>query len=328
MIKISLVVPIYNSDRYLNDCLESISNQTFSNLEIILVNDGSSDESLNICKKFKKIDPRVTIITTKNKGVSSARNTGLATSKGEYVGFIDSDDIIQTAMISRLVDLIIKYESDVVSCDLVFNANEINKLNDNNRVENFNGSDVIMNNFLTTQVGGISVCNKLFKHSVINNLRFNESIMHNEDKLFLFEVYKKCKRYTHTNYPGYIYPKRIGSASNQPFSKSFFDVVLVAERIEQEILNGDYTKKIKYFVKQSTVLSLLNLYRIMTSSDNLKDYSKEYNKIREKMLSYEVGNFEFINKKRNLELKLLRISPLLYKIITKIYKNLFMEKSR
>ena len=94
MAKISVIVPIYNDDRYLHECLDSIINQTFEDIEIICVNDGSTDESLNILKQYESRDFRVKVISQENKGVGAARNAGIKISSGEYIYFIDADEII------------------------------------------------------------------------------------------------------------------------------------------------------------------------------------------------------------------------------------------
>ena len=106
--KITVVVPIYNAEQYLERCLKSIVEQTYENLEIILVNDGSSDKSLEICERFKASDERITIISKENGGVSSARNRGIEVATGKYIIFIDADDYIEKDMFAILEDDLIK----------------------------------------------------------------------------------------------------------------------------------------------------------------------------------------------------------------------------
>ena len=115
--KISIIVPVYNVENYLKNCIESILSQTFKDFEIILVNDGSTDTSYDICKYYLNIDSRVKVINKVNEGVSSARNTGLDVAIGEYIGFVDSDDYIHPQMYEILYNYISNTQSDIAQCD-------------------------------------------------------------------------------------------------------------------------------------------------------------------------------------------------------------------
>ena len=117
MSKISIIVPVYNVESYLSNCIDSILNQTFKDFELILVNDGSTDKSLEICKHYKNMDDRIFIIDKKNGGLSSARNAGLDIIKGEYIGFVDSDDYIHPQMYELLYKQIIENEADISMCE-------------------------------------------------------------------------------------------------------------------------------------------------------------------------------------------------------------------
>lgn len=116
---ISIIVPVYNVEKYLEHCLNSIINQTYKNLEIILVNDGSTDNSLEICESFKQKDSRIKIITKGNGGLSSARNEGLKIAKGNYISFVDSDDWIDADFIKALYNNLISTDSDMSTCEFI-----------------------------------------------------------------------------------------------------------------------------------------------------------------------------------------------------------------
>ena len=115
---VSVIIPIYNVEKYINKTINSVINQTYKNLEIILVNDGATDNSLEICKKYNEIDSRIMIIEKENGGLSSARNAGLDVAKGEYISLIDGDDFIESHFIEYLLSLIIKSEADIAECYL------------------------------------------------------------------------------------------------------------------------------------------------------------------------------------------------------------------
>jgi len=114
--KISIIVPIYNSEKYLRKCINSLLCQSYSNLEIILVNDGSKDKSGEICEEYALLDSRIKVIHTENCGQASARNTGLTVAKGEYIGFVDSDDWVDNDMYETLINMIGKYDADIAEC--------------------------------------------------------------------------------------------------------------------------------------------------------------------------------------------------------------------
>lgn len=122
---ISVMVPVYNVENYLEKCLDSIIDQTYQNLEIILVNDGSKDNSPKICDEYAKKDNRIKVIHKDNGGLSDARNVGLMHCKGDYLGFVDSDDWIKPNMYEKLLELCLKYEADIARCKSFTNEHEI-----------------------------------------------------------------------------------------------------------------------------------------------------------------------------------------------------------
>ena len=114
--KVSIIVPVYNAEKYLGYTISSIRRQTYKNIEVILINDGSADGSLQICNNYAAIDPRIRVIDVQNGGVSAARNRGLAEASGEYVQFVDADDVIHADMTRRLVEVMETYQKDMVVC--------------------------------------------------------------------------------------------------------------------------------------------------------------------------------------------------------------------
>ncbi len=123
--KISVIVPVYNSELYLEECIESVLNQTYDNFELILINDGSSDNSKYICDKYEKKDNRVRVKHICNSGVSVARNIGISISTGDYIVFVDSDDYINPDMLKELYNYINKYNTDMVICDFMYYKNNV-----------------------------------------------------------------------------------------------------------------------------------------------------------------------------------------------------------
>ena len=145
---VSIIVPIYNSEKYLPQCIESILNQTYKNFELILVNDGSTDNSLSICESYAQKDERIEILNLQHNGVSNARNNGISKAKGEFICFVDSDDKIEKDFLLVLTNLQNKYNSDIAEVDFKY-LNDNSKKNTDNKEEVFN-SFQMMNRLYST----------------------------------------------------------------------------------------------------------------------------------------------------------------------------------
>lgn len=185
---ISVIVPIYNVDSYLNKCIESILNQTYKYLEIILVDDGSTDKCPMICDQFKKKDKRIKVIHKNNGGVSSARNIGLKQSTGIYISFVDSDDWIESYYYEKMLNIALKNNLDIIQCSyyrVIGNKKEY--INLSNRVIE-GGKKEYLYEVLNTQ-SGLGFCHmKLYKKDIIKNVLFDENLKVCEDALFNIKI--------------------------------------------------------------------------------------------------------------------------------------------
>lgn len=181
---ISIIVPIYNVERYLNKCIDSIISQTYKNIEIILVDDGSPDNCGKICDEYAKKDNRIKVIHKENGGVSSARNVGIEISNGEWIVFVDADDWIEIEYCKRMLDIAIQRKADVVLCGynrVVGSKKE--KINSSGDNEEFD-SIQYLNKILNPQTA-FGFCHmKIIKKIVMNNIQFNEDLNVGEDALF------------------------------------------------------------------------------------------------------------------------------------------------
>ena len=197
---VSIIVPIYKAEKYLGRCIESILSQTYSNIEVILVNDGSPDKSGDICKQYATSDKRVILINQENKGAAGARNSGLKIAKGIYIAFIDSDDSIENDMVSDFMDIAAKEEPDVICSNIKFY--EAGNLK-HNQIRNDIPYGSVLNKyeikkyFLQPYYGGFmgiipSACTKMYKVSFLreNNLLFDEVLRRSQDYWFNFDVFK------------------------------------------------------------------------------------------------------------------------------------------
>ncbi|HHU48190.1 MAG TPA: glycosyltransferase, partial [Clostridiales bacterium] len=191
---VSIIIPVYNVEPYLEHCLESIINQTYKNLQIIIVNDGSTDNSPAICDKFAEKDNRIVVIHKKNGGVSSARNVGLGISQGSYILFVDSDDWIETDMVEHLINISIETNVDVVLFG-IYNEDYIQM---KTYTIHFNSDLLVDKDHLLKLLPGWvkdekinTIYGKLYLADIIksNNIRFDESLNIAEDALFNYEVF-------------------------------------------------------------------------------------------------------------------------------------------
>ena len=202
--EVSVIVPIYNKKSSLNKCIESIINQTFVDFELIIIDDGSTDGSGEICDSFSEKDRRIKVFHKKNEGVSAARNTGIEKSSGKYILFIDSDDWIEINTIEVLVNSIKKFNSDLVMCSISYDYYVDKKLDSNlikgiSNINNYNVKE-LGNNFkeLFEKCNFLSSCNKIFLANIIkeNNIKYDTDCIIYEDFDFNLKVLDKSDRIT------------------------------------------------------------------------------------------------------------------------------------
>ena len=210
---ISIIVPVYNSQTTINKCIDSLINQTYKNIEIILINDGSKDNSLNICKYYKKIDERIIVIDQINQGVSSARNKGIDICNGEFIIFVDSDDFIEVDTITELVKILNtenKYDLIIFGINRVNKAyKKLNKYIHTDIVERCNSiieiSELLPKLITSEKIN--SPVNKLYKSNIIkdSNIKFNVNLNIAEDLMFNIEYIMHVRSIYVTNKPFYNY---------------------------------------------------------------------------------------------------------------------------
>ena len=222
--KISVIVPVYNASKYLEKCLRSIINQSYKNLEIILINDGSSDESLKICNKYKTIYSNIKVIDLiKNCGVSYARNQGILNLSGKYIIFIDADDWLEYNMIEILYSNLIESNSDISICDYYINYEDKEEVHNNLTDDEIIIDKEIMYKYLIDEnyFGGY-LWNKMFKKEIIDDfkLKFNEEVKICEDLLFIAELLKNINKIIYCpSQKLYHYRRTQSSAVNFSYSE-------------------------------------------------------------------------------------------------------------
>lgn len=261
MCKISIIVPVYNTEKYLEKCLESLINQSFTDIEIIVINDGSIDNSLNICNRYQKLDSRIKVISKKNEGVSVARNIGIDNAIGEYILFVDSDDWIEKDMCKELYNSIDENDSDICICNYILDNNCTSNLKNiysyifKNTIE----KDEIENKLIIPLIETEDYENKhdlaeargpwgkLFRRKVIvkNNIRFKKNLVIGEDFIFNLEFLVKASKVSVNK--GFYYHYRIHAESavrkyKDDFWKNYKELL---ESLEEFLIKNDLLIKSK-----------------------------------------------------------------------------------
>lgn len=314
---ISVIVPVYNSGQYLWNCLSSIAEQTYTDLEIICVNDGSTDNSADILKEFSQQDHRFHVVNQENLGVSAARNRGLELARGEFITFVDSDDEIEPIMYQTLLDLADMYDADITHCGY-------KKIELDRTARDIGGTSVLLVQnaiesircLITGKyfVGG--TCTKLYRHTLISQIKFDENLKINEDVLFNFEAFYKSKCNVFYDVPLYHYYERDGSScSRTKHLKKSLDCLRVAEQIYETCLNTELKKE----AANKLFNNLTGSYRAYLFSDRMNSvYERKEiaNRIKDILPVCE------IQQKYRLNYYFMHAFPGCYKFLYKIYNNI------
>lgn len=232
MDKISIIVPVFNSAAFLSDCIKSIVNQTYTNLEIILIDDGSKDNSGSICDSFAKDDPRIIVIHQDNSGVSSSRNTGIARASGSYIAFVDSDDLIAPDMIKLLHSSLVENQCDISTCGFVYiyQTESLKPDTTNNTTEILTGNEAIENMLYRRNIGLVPFA-KLYKIDLFNEIRFSEKLRMAEDADVNYKIFSKARNIAVNSLSQYDYVQHPQSVMHEKFSLKRMDGLIVMKSI-------------------------------------------------------------------------------------------------
>lgn len=326
MYLVSIIVPIYNVENYLSRCLDSIIRQTYANLEIILVNDGSTDRCLEICLKYKSLDNRIIVVSQNNQGLSAARNKGIDIAMGEYLMFVDSDDWISSDAVERLLnDLLIQTEAK-------FAIGQMLKCTDENiDIPKENNTLVITcNEAISRMLCGewVSACAKLYHRSLFEKIRFPVGRT-NEDYAILIYLFENTKKIIVGGYFIYFYYTRPNSICTSQLNirkfDEFYNAMEVLEYIEKKYPNNQ--EWIGY-ARANLSCSLIKLIgQVWNSSREFEFYE-----VFQKMVKYLDENFGKLIYNRYLPMKYkpfliaIRSGKIGYSLFNKLYVAYKKEK--
>lgn len=315
---ISIIVPAYNVESYVKKTIESILKQTYTNIEVICVNDGSKDNTLQRLRFIAASDKRVRVFTKENEGVTKAREFGFEQAQGEYIGFVDADDIVEPDMFERLYQNMKKYDTDISHCGYV-----IDKLDGGK--EYFYNTGRLAKQDTAEGVKALlhgsfepGLWNKLYNHNLLHSLFqsgvMDYSIKMNEDVLMNYYLFKEARSSVLEDVCLYHYVKREGSATMSTYNrKETWDRLNVKKIIYEDAVGTDYEIDAKVVFLEKIIHS----YNVF-----LKQMSAEYESDKQQvcqMLSDHKCDIQYLNKKYKLLAKTLLSSPKLYSLVYKVF---------
>lgn len=315
--KISVIVPAYNAGKYFENCIKSIVNQTYKNLEIIIVDDGSTDSTPQACDEWAEKDSRIKVIHKENGGAASARNIGLDNATGEYIGFVDADDYIDVDMYEIMLNDILENDADAARCG-------VERVSDDGTIENWGTGiydvRIVDNKQLLFDVGEglgilpVSPCNKLIKKECIGDIRFDTRFKFAEDTLFNFTVAKNIKKMVYHDVNRYHYSFNEDSMTNKGISENNFD--------EHRVMDIIFTLADKETLPHCVKGDVLKSFRTLRQIIEANQYMDRFDEIRSRILSHKKEIFTDDGYSKETKLRtLLLLNSGAYKFAIKHFRK-------
>lgn len=276
---VSIIVPVYNAEKYIDNCVTSVVNQTYSKWELLLIDDGSFDSSGMICDNYSRLNSRIRVVHQKNLGVSAARNRGIECAEGEYVAFLDVDDALPQESLKTLVNSLIDNNADVamgITCG--------EKWENHSGVEIWKGEDGIQYSLMDDPYT-YAAWGKLYRRELIGETRFDREIKINEDSLFVFQIMCKKPVCVCVNKEIYQYIQVSGSASRSDFSEKYFDILKVSDLKYKKI--EEQFPQMHDLAKNMLLKARMNVLRLLAVRTR-----DEYRDVEKKLLEYILDNKE------------------------------------
>ena len=303
---ISVIVPVYNVEKYLEECLDSIQNQTYSDIEVILVNDGSLDNSKDICEKYCKEDNRFKLINQANQGQSVARNHGVAASTGEFIAFVDSDDIIR----QDYLEVLIRYmseEVDIVESQFTVHKKEF--FNESSKAISviFEGDSEEAVKAVPKHVLSVNPVTKLYRRSIVEAVPYLEGVIF-EDIYSGIGMLKYIRKIIKLDYVGYYYRQHSSSTMHQKFTEKNLDVFTVSDKL------------VEMYSDREELLPYIGSYLVHVTTMHYQDYIRKGNPYA-KLYNQKLTDYVTLTKKNQELAKKTRMIRL-YNICPKYYNSI------
>ena len=319
---VTIIIPVFNAGDYLRQCLDSILVQTYTEIEIIMIDDGSTDQSGDLCDFYQSVDNRVMAIHQQNAGVSAARNQGVAAGHGEYYTFVGADDILRPEYIEEMISLAESERGDLVISGISFvYPNKVVSSRSSGSMRRIEQIDLVNGFFTDSDLKLVlyGPYNKLFRYSIFSNVRFDHNIKLGEDLLYVFECLLKCDSAIYLEKPLYSYFKRDSSVTGEAFNTKKKDYVIASGKIKNLCIQysiAEPNAEIWYYI------CVLNYYRQLCGYPEVKAQQEEFSEacatyLREKKSTV----WKFLPTKSKMNYVLIRTFPFVIRIAVKLGKE-------
>lgn len=269
---VSIILPVYNVEYFIERCLNSIINQSYSNFEVIIIDDGTTDNSIDLCQKYCHNDHRFTIIHQENRGLSEARNTGINAAQGDYLMFIDSDDFVAEDLLHHLVECLENNNSDIAICDPVHyypEKSDTCSFVSGQCIRSYSSREALCELFYQRSFL-VSAWGKLYKRSLFDNIRFPKDMLF-EDSAIMYLLFEKCHKITYSDAKLYAYVHRENSITTKKFSKHDLDILTITDAIVERY-HGD-----QLLLKAAISYKVSACFRILLNAPNNGEYQAVMN---------------------------------------------------
>lgn len=273
--KVSIIVPVYNVEKYLEKCLESIIMQSYYNLEILIIDDGSTDNSLNICYRYRDMDQRVYVIHKKNGGLSDARNVGIKNSTGKYICFVDSDDYIEKEYVKRMYQQIEENTADICCCGKIIESTKKSFCVNAGTDFVVNSKEALKYYLLKNEIDNSAV-DKLYRKELFEEIKFPVGRYY-EDIGTIYKVFLKADKIVHIKDPLYHYVMRKGSISHEDYSNRQLDSLYMTK--EAVICIENTYPELKEFADAYYALEMVSTVRRLYHQYGNKVANRKYGNI-------------------------------------------------
>lgn len=323
---ISVIVPVYNGQDYLEKCIQSILDQTYKNVEIIIVNDGSTDRTGEVCERLRAKHGCIRVITLEDDGVSAARNAGIDAAKGEILTFVDADDRLHREMFRRLYDCMERTGSDVAGCRFFSWSGESDwqqaaaARGTADQAEVYTADSYLREALLQ----GNSRCwSKLYRRSVVDQVRFIEGLSIGEDMLFLLKMLPFVEKIAESDFQGYGYYQNPAGAIRRKFTPAYMDQITCWEMARELIVKQDGSLAAQADA-QIMVAIMLVVGKISLLTGQERRMAEEYVKVCEKKLkklAKEQASYVFLPSGYGIKVRMFACLPRLYLWLYRLQKN-------
>ncbi|MBD5509388.1 MAG: glycosyltransferase [Lachnospiraceae bacterium] len=329
---ISVIVPVHNGEAYLEKCIESIVTQDYEELEILVINDGSTDATAEICSRLSGQYENLQVIEMPDLGVSMARNRGLEQAKGDYITFVDADDRMRPGMLRRLYEMLQETNSDMAGCRFVVWGTEgeweqlagteasQERTEPMSEMTYYDSGSYLKESLLR---GNTRCWSKLYKRRLIRQVRFRQGLSVGEDMLFLVELLPHVERAVETTWPGYGYYQNLGGVMQRPFTPAYMDQIYCWEMARELIVKQEESLAVQADA-QIMVAVMLTVGKIALLSGTERKRAGEYLRVCHRKLTALAGKracYSFLPSGYGIKVRMFALWPGLYVWLYRLQKK-------